>query len=153
VLRCLPNLRIQFTSPKGKAKELTQQQVDYLAYSGNTYADFNIPWSFSVAYSLFITKLNTNEGRDTTTYTQTIGFNGSFNLTEKWRVTGSTSFDFVNNKFPTAYLEIYRDLHCWEMSMTWIPFGIRQSYVFTIRVKASVLQDLRLKKSQGWYEY
>jgi hypothetical protein len=82
-----------------------------------------------------------------------MSFNGSFSLTRNWRISGSTSFDFVNKEFPTAYIQIYRDLHCWEMSMQWIPFGIRQSYSFSIRVKASVLQDLKLKKVQGWYEY
>jgi hypothetical protein len=35
----------------------------------------------------------------------------------------------------------------------WIPFGFRQSYNFTIRVKASVLQDLKWEKKKDWYDY
>ena len=50
-------------------------------------------------------------------------------------------------------LNIYRDLHCWEMLVKWIPFGYRQSYNFTIRVKASVLQDLKWEKKKDWYDY
>jgi len=102
---------------------------------------------------LFISKVRGVTGNDSTAYTQTINFSGSFNLTRNWRLTGQTSFDFVHKEFPTAFFEIYRDLHCWEISMQWIPFGIRQSYTFTLRVKASVLQDLKLHKQQGWNEY
>jgi lipopolysaccharide assembly outer membrane protein LptD (OstA) len=147
-------LDAQFASPNSKTTtKLTQQQLDYLLLSGNQYSDFNIPWTFGFGYSLFLRKVNDSEGQDSTTFTQTLRVNGSFNLTPKWRVSGSTSYDFVNREFPTAYVEIFRDLHCWEMSMSWIPFGIRQSYQFTIRVKAGVLQDLKLSKQSDWYDY
>lgn len=147
-------LDAHFQSPKSKrSTTLSQQQSDYLIYSGNQYADFNVPWTFSAGYNLFIRKVNTSAGLDSTTFTQTLSLNLSFSLTPNWRVSGSTSYDFVNHEFPTAYVEIYRDLHCWEMSMQWIPFGIRQSYQFTIRVKAGVLQDLKLHKSSDWYSY
>jgi len=144
----------KFDSPKKTAtSKLTQQQKDYLLNSGNRYEDFSIPWSFSFGYNLYIRKLNVSGGQDSTIYTQTLSINGHFNLTPNWSVSGNTSYDFVNHKFPTAYLSISRDLHCWEMSMSWIPFGSRQSYEFSIRVKADVLQDLKLHKSSNWYEY
>ncbi|MFI5134668.1 MAG: putative LPS assembly protein LptD [Chitinophagales bacterium] len=144
----------RFDSPKkSESSKLTQQQKDYLLNSGNRYEDFSIPWSFSFGYNLFIRKINVSGGQDSTTFTQTLSINGSFNLTPNWRITGNTSYDFVNHKFPTAYLSISRDLHCWEMAMQWIPFGSRQSYQFTIRVKADVLQDLKLHKSSDWYQY
>jgi lipopolysaccharide assembly outer membrane protein LptD (OstA) len=144
----------RFSSPgKQGNTALTQQQQDYLIHSGNQYADFNVPWSFGAGYNLFIRKVNSSAGIDSTVFTQTLSLNLSFSLTPNWRVSGSTSYDFVNNEFPTAYVEIYRDLHCWEMSMQWIPFGIRQSYQFAIRVKAGVLQDLKLHKSSDWYSY
>ncbi|HYV94426.1 MAG TPA: putative LPS assembly protein LptD [Chitinophagales bacterium] len=147
-------LDARFESPKKTdVSKLTQAQTDYLINSQNVYEDFSIPWSFSTGYSLFITKVRGITGNDSTAFTQTINFNGSFNLTRNWRITGQTSFDFVHHEFPTAFIQINRDLHCWELSMSWIPFGIRQSYTFTLRVKASVLQDLKLHKQQGWNEY
>ncbi|MEO5673533.1 MAG: putative LPS assembly protein LptD [Chitinophagales bacterium] len=147
-------LDARFESPKHEDKsKLTPAQADYLLFSGNSYADFSIPWSFSTGYSLFISRVRSTAGTDSTAFSQTLTFSGSFNLTQNWRITGQTSFDFVQQEFPSAFLEIYRDLHCWELSMQWIPFGIRQSYTFTLRVKASVLQDLKLHKQQGWNEY
>lgn len=126
---------------------------DALYFSGNQYQDFSIPWNFSLGYNLLFRRSITAAGRDTLLMTQALSINGAFSLTQRWKVSGSTSFDFIQKKFPTALLEIYRDLHCWEMSLQWIPFGVRQSYNFTLRVKAQVLQDLRLRKTSDWYSF
>ncbi len=48
-------------------------------------------------------------------------------------------------------IAIYRDLHCWDMSVNWIPYGAYKSYSVTIKVKSSILQDLKLSKRQGFY--
>jgi hypothetical protein len=37
------------------------------------------------------------------------------------------------------------------MSINWVPFGTYKSYSVTIKVKASILQDLKLSKQQGYY--
>ncbi|MCS6917599.1 MAG: putative LPS assembly protein LptD [Chitinophagales bacterium] len=143
-------INASFQSPKSGTPA---PQPDYVVLSGNQYQDFSIPWNVSLGYNLLLRQSVTSAGADTTLISQALSINGAFNLTQRWRLSGSTSFDFVQKKFPTAMLEIYRDLHCWEMSMQWIPFGIRQSYNFTLRVKAQVLQDLRLRKTSDWYSF
>src|ERR1051325_4513734 len=56
-------LDARFESPKKtNVQKLTQAQLDYLINSQNTYADFNIPWSFSTGYSLFISKVRGTTG-------------------------------------------------------------------------------------------
>jgi hypothetical protein len=67
-------------------------------------------------------------------------------LSPKWRVGFRTGFDFDRKEITYTSVDIYRDLHCWEMTLNWIPFGFRQSYNFTLRVKSSVLQDLKLTR-------
>jgi lipopolysaccharide assembly outer membrane protein LptD (OstA) len=104
-------------------------------------------------YSLFLRKVSSDAGNDSLTFTQTLTVSAQFNLTKNWKISGSTSYDFINKEFPTANLQIYRDLHCWEMSINWVPFGIRQGYYFVLRVKASVLQDLKIPKRQDWNAY
>ena len=44
-------------------------------------------------------------------------------------------------------VELYRDLHCWEMHLSWRPIGPFQSYEFYIRPKALTLRDLKYVKS------
>jgi hypothetical protein len=119
----------------------------------NDYVDFSIPWNVSFGYSLFIRNIQTAGATDSLTTTQTLQLSADLNLTSKWKIRASTSYDFVNKEFPSAFIDVYRDLHCWELRMQWIPFGIRQSYSIEIRVKSSVLQDLKLRKAQDWYDY
>ncbi len=71
---------------------------------------------------------------------------GSVSLTPKWRVGFRSGYDFKQKEVTYTSVDVYRDLHCWEMTFNWIPFGFMRSYNFTIRVKSSVLQDLKLTR-------
>jgi lipopolysaccharide assembly outer membrane protein LptD (OstA) len=142
-----------FQSGKTIGPPITAEQEDYIVSSQNEYENFNIPWNLTLDYSLFLQRVNTISNEDSITFTQTLNIRAGFNLSKNWRINGSTSFDFVNREFPTASLEIYRDLHCWEMSLQWVPFGIRPSYSFVLRVKASVLQDLKIPKRNNWNQF
>lgn len=77
---------------------------------------------------------------------QTLGLNGNITLTDKWSVNVRTGYDFELKKLSYTTIDIRRDLHCWEMSFNWIPMGNYKSYIFTIRAKASMLQDLKYDK-------
>tara|TARA_B100000886_G_scaffold330391_1_gene280788 strand:+ start:2583 stop:5018 length:2436 start_codon:yes stop_codon:yes gene_type:complete len=112
------------------------------------YVDFNIPWNLSVNYTI-----NYNKQSITQKLKQSLNFSGDLKLTEKWKIGFNSGYDFDSNDLSYTSLNIYRDLHCWEMLFKWIPFGYRQSYNFTIRVKASVLQDLKWEKKKDWYDY
>lgn len=48
---------------------------------------------------------------------------GNLSITKNWKITGNTTYDFSKHKFSYAQFTINRDLHCWEMSFTFIPFG------------------------------
>ena len=81
---------------------------------------------------------------------QTLGVSGEVNVTPKWKFTFRTGWDFEANDLSYTSVNIYRDLHCWEMRFSWIPLGARQSWNFSINVKASVLQDLKLNKKKDF---
>ncbi len=84
--------------------------------------------------------------------TQTLRFNGDFSLTQKWRVTFSSGYDFVLKEFTYTTFGLQRDLHCWAMSLDLVPFGQRKSYTFTLSAKASLLKDVRYRKEKLWYD-
>jgi hypothetical protein len=84
--------------------------------------------------------------------TQTIGFNASINITPKMGVAITGGYDIMNNKLTTSSISITRDLHCWQMSFIWIPFGFHKSWSFNIGVKAASLADLKYDKSQTMYD-
>lgn len=107
------------------------------------------PWSLTFNYT-FTYGLNDNLNYymllDTNRYSNnmvhTINVVGEVHVTKKWKVGFTTGYDFVAKDLSYTSLDIYRDLHCWEMSFNWIPFGYRKGWSFTINVKASVLKDV-----------
>lgn len=117
------------------------------------YVDFNVPWNLSAYYTLSLRKLKVH-GKDTMTITQTASLNFDLKITANWKASGSLNYDLTNKKFSYSTIELYRDLHCWQMSIRWIPFGVRQGYFATLSVKSAVLQDLKLnKRSSDWGLY
>jgi hypothetical protein len=130
----------------------TQDQIDALnavSRDPNAFVDFNIPWNFSFSYSF---NYSNPLGRpETRSLTNTLNFSGDFNLTPKWKIQYTSGYDFRAKNLSQTSFSIYRDLHCWDLSASWIPFGAYQSYSIDIRVRASVLQDLKLSKRKGYY--
>lgn len=130
---------------------MTPEQAEALALVSrdpNAFVDFNIPWNFAFAYTF---NYRTDEVSRNGTVTNTLNFNGDANITPKWKVTFSSGWDFQRKTISQTNFSIYRDLHCWDMSFTWVPFGFYQSYSVDIKVKASILQDLKLSKRKGFY--
>ncbi|NNC86397.1 MAG: LPS-assembly protein LptD, partial [Bacteroidia bacterium] len=112
------------------------------------YVDFSVPYNLGVSYSMTYTK----SGLNPSALNQFVNFNGDLSLTEKWKITFNSGYDFQERDFSYTSLGFYRDLHCWEMRLNWIPFGFQQSYNFQINVKSSVLQDLKLVKKTDRYD-
>lgn len=139
---------------KEQSKGSEREEVSRLMRSGgyNDYVDFNIPWTLNVGYNLTVIKrYRTNEfGGDTMLLEHNAMFSGDFNLSPHWKVTFSSGYNFSTRELSLTRFDIYRDLHCWEMRLGTYPFGPRKSYDFTINVKASVLQDLKLLRRRDY---
>ncbi|MEE1220223.1 MAG: putative LPS assembly protein LptD, partial [Bacteroidales bacterium] len=111
------------------------------------YVDFSIPWNLSLGLSYshlssYIVSIAGYQTNKSATFTA----RGDVNLTSKWKIGFSSGYDFINKDFTYTSIDFYRDLHCWEMRMNWVPFGPRQGWNFSISVKAPMLQDLKYEK-------
>lgn len=140
------NDKINDAAGKNGLSEMQSAQLAAISRDPNAFVDFNIPWNFSFSYSF---QYSNNLG--VSNISNTLNFNGDLNLTPKWKVTFNSGYDFQNNGLTPMNIAIYRDLHCWDMSVNWVPYGAYKSYSLTIKVKASILQDLKLSKRQGFY--
>jgi hypothetical protein len=134
-------------SQSGRTPE-QDRQLQAISRDPNAFVDFNIPWNFAFAYSF---QYSTSETGLNSQITNALTFNGDFNLTPKLKVQFNSGYDFQLKDIALTNIAIYRDLHCWDMSINWVPFGTYKSYSVTIKVKASILQDLKLSKQQGYY--
>ncbi|NOZ04193.1 MAG: hypothetical protein GXO92_06250, partial [FCB group bacterium] len=45
--------------------------------------------------------------------------NTKIQITPNWRIQYNARFDLVKNELVSHHFSIYRDLHCWEMSVSW----------------------------------
>jgi hypothetical protein len=132
------NLNTKAKNNKSQSAISTQQYL----MNPNLYLDFNIPWNLSLNY---IYNFN-RTGFVKNPTSQTFSFSGDLKLSEKWKVAFTSGYDFVNKGLSYTTVSINRDLHCWQMSFNVVPFGLRQSYFFTLSAKSSILQDLKLNK-------
>lgn len=116
------------------------------------FADFNIPWSLNLSYALNLTRVPRSDFSGfTTMLTQSLNFNGDFNLTEKWKIQGSGTFDIQTRKLQYITTSISRDLHCWQLSINVTPVGPIRTFSITINPKSSLLRDLRINRSRFFY--
>ena len=143
-----PKAREKKTSPKKKLSVQEEREIDFINANPDMYVDFNIPWNLNLSYNLAYAK----NGFDKSLITQSMTFSGDVNLTPKWKVGFNSGYDFVNKTLVYPNINIYRDLHCWEMRFNWVPTGNRGSYSIDINVKASVLQDLKLSRRRSWFD-
>ena len=138
-----------FYDPYGQMNPALRRQ-----YMTQAYYDFSLPWNLGFNYTVSYSASPTNNG--TTGYqkniTQTLGINGSVTILPKMGVTIQGGYDFQAKELTPASITITRDLHCWQMSFAWVPFGHYQSWSFNIGVKAASLADLKYDKSQSMFD-
>ena len=112
------------------------------------YPVFDLPWTLNISYAFAYVKVLTKS-----TITQALSLNnGSVTLTKKMSATFTTGYDFTGKKITMTQIGITRDLHCWTMTLNWVPNGTMQSWNFLIRVKASVLGDLKYERRKDFHD-
>lgn len=82
------------------------------------------------------------------TKSSSIGPNLSLNLTKNWKIMLHASYDLIRKELNTPQIQIYRDLHCWEMDLSWTPVGTYRGFRFEIRMKAPEFRDLKVEKDR-----
>ncbi|HUH33751.1 MAG TPA: putative LPS assembly protein LptD, partial [Daejeonella sp.] len=122
------------------------QELAMISRDPNAFVDFSIPWNISASYSFQYSRSGL-----TSSITNTLNFYGDFNVTPKWKVQYNSGYDFRANKLSLTQISIYRDLHCWDLSFRWVPIGQYRSYSVDLKVKASILQDLKLSRRRDYF--
>lgn len=107
--------------------------------------DYKTKWNLTVGYNFMYTKPYLESK-----ITQTLRLSGNLNLTEKWGINFSSGYDFISQKFTYTTMGIVRDLHCWQMNISVVPFGEYKSYTFSLSAKASLLKDIKYEKRKDW---
>lgn len=131
----------------------TEAQLQFINRNPDLYVDWNVPWTLQVNYQFSYLK----NGLAPAQRLQTANFSGDLSLTEKWKINIQSGWDFVAKSPSLTNVSILRDLHCWEASFNWTPYAGQASrasnYSFELRVKSSLLKDLKLSRRRSFYDY
>jgi hypothetical protein len=143
-----------FNKKKEKVREETSEDLmDDIRDNQSEFVDWSVPWSLDLRYNFQyrtdLRYLNFTQQKESK-IVQTLSLSGQINITPKWKFTFRTGWDFTNNDVSYTSINVYRDLHCWEMRFNWVPLGARKSWNFSINVKASILQDLKLNRKKDF---
>jgi len=120
------------------------------------YLNPNIPWSLSFNYNYAYSRSYqyANEQLQVKhNHTQTLSLAGQIRLTKAMSFNINTGFDLTKLKLTTTQISATYDLHCFAISVSWVPTGQWESWSFRIAAKASALSDiLQFKKSASYWD-
>jgi len=135
-------------------------ESELIVKNGDNLIDFNVPWSLNVNYNFRISQVwNSLTKRDSLIFKQALTFSGDVTLFKHWAISFNSGYDMSNARyqqlqpsdfglrdFTTTNIGLHWDLHCWEFSMNYVPFGQRQSYMMQLNIKSALLQDLKIQR-------
>lgn len=126
------------------------EELEEIQSNPDQFIDWDNPWKLHFDYNFRYNSVNLVTGIRQRKVVQTFRVTGELNVTDKWRISAQSGYDFENKNFAFTQFTIYRNLHCWEMRFNWIPYGFQKSWNFQINVKSAVLQDLKLTKKKDF---
>lgn len=141
----------------GRLRGAKKETGEYDSYG---YMVNKVPWSLSFSYSMQLRYGDFNPKKMEYNYalTHALSFNGNIQPTKNWRFNFNATYDFDTHKISYMTCNISRDLHCWQMTASFVPLGPYKSFSFNIAVSSSLLKDLKWRKSsnyrdgQTWYK-
>ncbi len=131
---------------------------DYIPGGWLYYTNPNVPWSmnfsgsfrYSRSYSYNSTTETLNRKDN---YTATLNVTGNIKLTPRLNINASSGYDFMAKSITTTQLNATYDLHCFNITFSWVPVGTWKQYSFKIAANAASLADLlRFKKSSSYWD-
>ena len=138
-----------FIQRGGAMNAFVENEINRIVADPSQYIDWDIPWNLTVGYNLAYARQVNN----TTNITQAMNVSGDLSISEKWKVNFNTGYNFDSKEITQTMIGIARDLHCWQMNVNWVPFGRFTSYNIDIRVKSSILQDLKVSRRRTFFDF
>jgi LptD protein len=148
------SLSSQYASKKKSAKDkATASQAEQINNQFQNYLDFNVPWTIDFRASARLDQVYLMRSKkDTLQFVADVNFNGDVNLSENWKITYRSGYNFITKQITATDIGLSRNLHCWEMSFSITPFGYGRSYIFSLRPKSNLLRDLNVTRRRSFLD-
>jgi hypothetical protein len=151
------NARLHLTPPQSKKEKKTIVDTTAVADTVETpligqdpitagLKKFNLPWDVTANFSYNLSRSDINN----ISRRLTANIAARLEITRNWRIQYSSSLDLIKKEINYQSFNIYRDLHCWEMSFSWGPNPQGYSFfTFEIHIKEPALRDIKLTKTSS----
>ena len=114
--------------------------------SERAISNLSIPWRMNVAFNFDLNR--SNPQKLVKRYYMDIS-GAVVSLTRKWRIGYRAHFDIVNREIASHRFTIYRDPHCWEANIDWVPSGPAKRVYVKVSIKAPMCRDIKIEKRGG----
>jgi lipopolysaccharide assembly outer membrane protein LptD (OstA) len=128
------------------------------SHSGDTDADGyyrnDFRWSLSFNYSMSLGYGNFNYQKREFDYkiTHALSFSGNLQPTKNWQFNFNATYDVETKQLSYLTCNLSRNLHCFNMTASFIPVGRYKSYTFSISVSSALLKDLKYDRRSNYRE-
>ena len=150
----------EITSAKNKK---SQKKTKDAEIDNDGYMPFKLPWNLSLSYGIIMAentaaRINVKTMRYPYKFTQNLNISGNIGISDNWKISFTSGYNFEFKRLTTTTMNISRDLHCFDMSCG-IVLAPYTSFNFSFRATSSMLADaLKIdKRSSGssnvdwWY--
>lgn len=129
---------------------------EYIPEGWLYYMNPDVPWSLSFSYTYGYSRSYqyTNEQLITKhNHTQTLSVSGQIKLTKALNINVSTGIDLTQFRLTTTQLSASYDLHCFQITFSWVPMGKWSQWSFRINAKSAALADLlQYRKTSSYWD-
>ncbi|MDB2502847.1 hypothetical protein N9W87_02140, partial [Schleiferiaceae bacterium] len=143
----------QLKSNRGNSREAValERDIDYYRYPD--LVPLRSDWNVSLNYDLrFLT--NVSEGAEGASgpvfqnefAAHSISISGAYRPTDNWSLNYRTGIDIAERTAGFTSINATRDLHCWEMKISWVPFGSTRSYMIGINLKNQQFRQVKTQR-------
>ncbi|MFY8000855.1 MAG: putative LPS assembly protein LptD [Candidatus Kapaibacteriota bacterium] len=122
-------------------------KVDVFGDNTPGFAPLNLEWSTDFNGTFSFTP--SNIANAPATISALISANLNLTLDKVWRFGTNFNLDLSTGQIVAPTLNLQRDLHCWDLSFRWQPFGVTQGYFFRVGIKTGQLKDVQLTRQDN----
>jgi len=122
-------------------------QVDVFGDNTPGFLPFGLEWSTDINGTLSYTPSSIPNGP--AALSALLSANLNLVIEKTWRFTTAFNVDVISGQVNSPTLSLQKDLHCWDLSFRWQPFGTTQGYFFRVGIKTGQLRDVQLTRQDS----
>ncbi len=113
------------------------------------YTPLNFSFGFTFNYS---DQINQYHAKRNITRSMNINLDINLRITDTWSLSSNLYYDITNDILNNPVISISKELHCWNLSVTWNPIGAYKGFYLRFGNNDPQLKDLQYeKRSYGIY--